>query len=189
MGLESFLPKCVSFCCFAMLLAIQVTFMVKYKALYNNAVTYDSVSDTIAYDQCGFLTVTTDAASSEIVAEGTGWTQVFHFNMILYKLYMTMTILSCFCIWIPAFMILGLGCMTCLGFPLFAAVILAGIRRLNSVGDLCAASTEVSSLTDGTTFADDAASLKALFIAQCALHIPMLCCIYCGVFAGLGGEK
>ena len=59
---------------------------------------------------------------------------------------------------------------------LVVAMIVTGIRRLDVDGEYCATSTAISEPDTGATFADNATALKTLFIAQCIMYIPTLCC-------------
>ena len=59
---------------------------------------------------------------------------------------------------------------------LVVAMIVTGIRRLDVDGEYCATSTAISEPDTGATFADNAKTLRALFIAQCAMFIPTCCC-------------
>ena len=109
-----------------------------------------------------------------------GWTQVFKFNAIIYTVILTMSGVSLLALAVPGLSAGILCCTNCAILPLIAAMILTGIRRLNTDGDLCASSPAISDAETNETFADNGATLKALFIAQCVLYLPMLCCFNCG---------
>ena len=56
-------------------------------------------------------------------------------------------------------------CVNCSSIALLGAIIMTGIKRLNEDGKLCAESTAISNVETGETFADNGATMRALFIA------------------------
>ena len=102
---------------------------------------------------------------------------MFKFNAIMYAIFMAFAATSMVCLWVPACSCLIMICNFCAITPLFVAIVMTGIRRLNSNGTQCAESTAISDPTTGETFADNGTTMKALFIAQCVLQCPMACLI------------
>ena len=96
---------------------------------------------------------------------------------------------SLICLALPAFSSIALCCVSCAVCPLVAAIILTGVRRLNSNGKICAMSTEISNVETNETFQDNASTLKALFIAQCAMHIPTVICFACSMQLSAAGDS
>ena len=94
---------------------------------------------------------------------------MFKFNAILYAILMSIAATSMLCLWVPGCSCALMCCNICGMLPLLAAIITTGIRRLNSNGSVCAYSTAIVDPVTGETFADNGATMKALFIAQCVL--------------------
>ena len=160
-----------------MILTIAITMFCFYNSLWNVAKTYDAAAiDGSTYDGCGIATtgqidVIADQGSFE-----SGWTQVFAFNAIVYAISIAFAGIALVTLWIPMCSACIICGNACLFFPLLAALIMTGIRRLNTTGSLCAYSASISDPATAETFADNGATMKALFIAQCVLQIPMFCC-------------
>ena len=110
-----------------------------------------------------------------------GWTQVFKFQAILYAIIVSLTAFSVLVLWLPVVSGVCMCCVNCAVCPLVAAIILTGVRVLNSNGKTCTYSQAISDVETGETFSDNGATMKALFIAQCALHIPTLICFNVGL--------
>ena len=167
-------------CCLAIVLSICISFMCFYWTLYNTATAYDEAPLTngaLSYDSCGY----SSTLDPEYVdgSFDTQWTQVYKFNAIMYTILVSFSAVSLLCLAVPACSGVVLCCVQCAICPLFAAVVLTGVRRLNSTGASCALSTDIVGTEDGVdvTFADNAATLRALFIAQCVMHLPTVCCL------------
>ena len=105
-----------------------------------------------------------------------GWTQVFKFHAILYTMIIPMTCLSLIGSCIPQASQASMFCVNWSMCLLVVAMIVTGIRRFNVDGEYCATSTAISEPDTGATFADNATALRTLFIAQCIMYIPTLCC-------------
>ena len=102
---------------------------------------------------------------------------MFKFNAIMYAIFMAFAATSMVCLWVPTCSAFIMCCNFCAITPLFVAIIMTGVRRLNSNGTQCAESTAISDPATGETFADNGDTMKALFIAQCVLQCPMGCFI------------
>ena len=174
--------------CFCLMLVLTVcsVFLAKYKQLYNVTQDYnESAVDGMTYDQCGFeRTGEVDIYGQPLPAFESGWTQVFRFQRILYTIMLSMAASTILSLCIPMISAFCMCCVNCAACPLVAAMILTGIRRLNADGETCAESLAIVE-EDGTTFSDNGATLRALFIAQCVMYIPTLCCFNCSLMLSL----
>ena len=157
--------KLASCCCLVLALSVSISFMCFYWSLYNTTVQYDALDTAPTnYDGCGLDSTEVPAYLVNGMIE-TGWTQVFRFNAIMYTIIVSFVGVAMLCLAVPACSGVTLCCAFCAVTPLFAAIILTGVRRFNSNGDLCASSTAISNSETLETFMDNAATLKALFIA------------------------
>ena len=77
-------------------------------------------------------------------------------------------------------------CLNCTGLPAFVGIVLTGIRLLGVKGDLCSANTEPYNTKEGLSFANDAETMRKLWITQIVFHIPLFCFMVCGVMSGMG---
>ena len=154
------------------------------------ALDYNEVAaDGVTYDQCGIdLTGEVDIYGQQVPDFNSGWTQVFKFQAILYTILVCMTVLSFVALFIPGVSVVLLLCVNCAIIPALAAIILTGIRRMNLDGSKCARSLAITEPDTGATFADNGATLRALFIAQCVMYLPTLCCLNCGFKMTLWGD-
>ena len=109
-----------------------------------------------------------------------GWTQVFKFQAIFYTVFVPIACLSLLGLFYAHALLASVTCVNVAMCVLAAAMILTGVRRLNADGQLCANSTAVSEPDTGATFADNATTLRALFIAQCVMYLPTCCCFNIG---------
>ena len=167
-------------CCIMPVIIISYIFMANYWHLYNVAVAYNEASvDGTTYDQCGIaLTVQTDINDEILPDYESGWTQVFHFQAMLYTMIVVMSCVSL----IPISYVLYstwicVNCTMCLAIP---AMIVTGMKRLGENGELCALSTAISEPDTGATFADNATMMENLFKAQCVMYILTCCCFNIG---------
>ena len=159
--------------CIGLALVITSTFAALYGGLYERASAFDELhaadNPPSTYDQCGGLTSIIQGAEFT-----SNWTLVYRFNMILYIIMSAMLGLGCLGLAFPP-LIACVGCSICGTCAQTAAIITGGIFRFRREGAACALvdttyEGEDSWETDGQTY-------KALFIAQCALSIPMGCFI------------
>ena len=160
----------VSFCCLAMSLTITCWLGMQYMELYNRSVTFEEISD-LSYDKCG-------GVSPGDYDYNTHWSMLYRFNAILYLIYTSLIAASALCICIPPCLVCPACCLVCASLPTMVAIALTATWRFNQAGTLCASNETLYTL-DGTkdmTFAEDAARLKTVFIAQAALHVPFGVC-------------
>ena len=146
----------------------------------------------IYYDQCGF------EADFEIEGEtdktSTGWTKAFNYNVHVYLILIITTVLMLVSVAVsglPVFTITyTTGCAVCLGIPALAGAILSAVRLNSDLGTACSANNVNISTYDfedpskSSTFLDDGAALRLLFIMQLVFLCPMQCCALFG--GGIG---
>ena len=84
---------------------------------------------------------------------------------MLYAIMISITSCSMVSLVLPAVSAVCMCCVNCSIIPLIGAIVMTGVRRLNDDGKLCAASTAISSVETGETFAENGATMRALFIA------------------------
>ena len=123
--------KCVSAVCIALVVILSSVFTAKYFQLYNVALTYNETAvEGLTYDQCG-----KDMTGEHWMRDyESGWTQVFKFQAILNMIFLCISGLSLFAMCVPGVSCCLMCCGNCLGCPMLAAIILTGIRGLNSNG-------------------------------------------------------
>lgn len=139
-----------------------------YWQLYNGASAYDKAEGQpgFTYDNCGIV-----REEGSLKGEfTTGWTQVYKFNAIMYTIIVCFAFCGMFCLAVPMASCCGVCCIQIAIFPLIVAIIITGVRTLNATGKACSLSTEI--VSEGVTFGDNGATLKALFITQCVMHVP-----------------
>lgn len=115
----------------------------------------------------------------------TNWTTIYLFNGILYALLAVFTFMLCMtCLVWPMGKLggigHGLGCCAHL-----AAIIVTGVFRYSTEGELCASnsiSLPYNKEGDEFTFAEKGDTIQALFISACCLF----CCFNC--FVGVMGS-
>ena len=173
----STLPKVWGACCLGTALAITSTFAALYGDLLQRSQAYDDLhaSDdpALIYNQCGGLT--SDVEGAEFT---TNWTLVYKFNTILYILMTSMLAMGCLGMVFPP-LIACISCSMCGLCAQTAAIITGGIYRFRSEGAECAL---VGTAYEGeNSWETDGATLKALFIAQCCLAVPMGCFLGCAM--------
>ena len=144
------------------------------------------------YDQCGFVPDWTTEGSAD--ATSTGWTTAFKYNAIIYMMLMIFTSLMLLCMIIPgvppAFVSGAAGCVICLGTPMLAGGILSAVRVNSDLGTACSAnivnisSYDFENPVNSSTFLENGALLRLLFIMQFVFLCPMQCCALCG--GGIG---
>ena len=176
--------KLASCCCISMVLIPAIVMMANYWSLYNVATAYNAtaIDNEHLYDNCAYEPSTElDRLGNPVGAYESGWTQVFKFQAIMYTIIVSLTGAAVLVLCVPAASGFCLLCVNCAICPLIAAIIMTGIRVLNTNGKECAIQTAISDPLTGETFADNGATAKALFITQCALHIPTVICFNVGL--------
>ena len=183
-------PKLGGCCCFTMALAPLIAFTAVYWHLYNSAIEYneDPLNALAANPDRTFDITPYDACGGDMNGNAnftTDWVMIYRYNAIMYTILLSFVVGSCLCLFVPPVMFGGICCFMCAGLPTIAAIIMTGIRRFSYEGNMCALSTDV--VGEDLTFADDAGTLKAVFIAQCAMHVPTFICFMVGFQINLLG--
>ena len=161
-------------CCLAMAIATTSTYGALYLGLSQQADAYDIANEPATYDMCGFGT---DESGVEF---NTKWSMVFRFQAVFYLLITSMLGMGCLGLVIPP-CVFCTCCATCGTMCIqMAALITAGIMRFRSTGDKCSA-VDIAYNADGDSFASDGETYKALFIAQCAMAVPLGCFLMCAL--------
>ena len=172
-------------CCISMVLIITICMMANYWSLYNTATAYNelAIDDKHMYDQCAFEPVVgeLDRLGNPVAPYSSGWTQVFKFQAIMYTIIVSLLGAGLVVLCVPVMSCFCLICVNCAICPMVAALIMTGIRVLNTNGKECSYQQAISNPETGETFADNWSTAKALFIAQCALHIPIIICFNVGL--------
>ena len=159
----------VSCCCLAMSLTITCWLGLQYMELYNRSVEFEEISD-LSYDKCG-------GVAPDDGDYTTRWSMLYRFNFILYFIYTALIGASALCICIPPCLVCPACCITCASLPTMVAIALTATWRFNEAGALCASNDTIHTLdSSDMSFAEDASRLKAVFIAQAALHVPFGVC-------------
>ena len=159
-----------SIICFLLAITSVLVIMMKYGTLYDRATAYNEVSDSeVAYDRCGGI------YDSQNEPDGTKWTQVYKFNYVLYMVFIIHFAASLLCTCFTPAMSICICMFACSACPFLASFILTGIRLLNSVGSACADTNFVYNEDANLSFDDDADFMKKIWIAQLAMHIPIMC--------------
>ena len=160
----------VSCCCLAMSLTITCWLGLQYMELYNRSVAFEEIDDQ-NYDKCGGVALKDGGIN-------TRWSMLYRFNAILYFIYTSLIGASALCICIPPCLVCPACCLVCASLPTMVAIALTATWRFNEAGALCATNETIYTLDNSTdmTFAEDAARLKTVFIAQAALHVPFGVC-------------
>ena len=171
-------------CCLTTVLIIGLCFMSFYWGLYNTAAAYDeNAANTLTYDQCGGV------FGEEDLVKATGWTQAFKFQAILYTIMVTIYSVSILSLCIPFVNQCIMCCQICTICPMVAAIILTGVRRLNTSGSVCAANTtDIVDTETGDTFATNGQTMKAIFIAQCVMYLPTVIAASVSIQLSIMGE-
>ena len=135
--------KLASCCCISLVLIPAIVMMANYWSLYNVATAYNEVAldEKHLYDNCGFEPdlAAVDALGNPVASFETGWTQVFKFQAIMYTIIVTLTSLAVLVLFVPTASGFCLLCVNCAICPLIAAIIMTGVRVLNTNGKVCAA--------------------------------------------------
>ena len=172
-------------CCISMVLIPAICMMANYWSLYNTATAYTelAIDNKHTYDQCAFEPVVgeLDRLGNPVAPYSSGWTQVFKFQAIMYTIIVSLISAAVLVLCVPVMSGCCLLCVNCAICPLIAAIIMTGVRVLSSNGKECSYQHAISNPETGETFADNWSTAKALFIAQCALHIPTLICFNVGL--------
>ena len=132
-----------------------------------------STLDEEAYDLCG-----------GIVDGSTQWTLILKFNAYLFTI-MSALICCSFTgvIWWQVYRcvntLLGCGNLT-----LWICIFFTGAYEFNTDGHLCAENTMVYDEASGASWADDGELIKALFIAQTVMALPLMCMLCLGLCVG-----
>ena len=168
--------------CMGMALAPLIAFSTVYWQLYNGAVAYnEDPFNALPLDAARPFDITPyDACGGDMIDPSytTDWMMIFRFNAIMYTIMLSFVASSCLCLFFAPLMMFGICCFMCAGIPTFAALIMTGLRRFASEGDMCSLVTD--EVSDGVTFMDNGSTLKAVFIAQCVMHVPLFCFFMCG---------
>ena len=161
----------MSACCLSFAFVIATTFAGLYWGLVSHASDFDAVlaeastKPITSYDWCG---------STE--AHNTNWSSIYLFNAILYTTVSAFLIISFIGIIKVQLLKASLCCVNTASFAILICIVFTGISRFNIAGTNCAES-KVDDL-----FAEDGATLKNLFIAQCILLVPFNCLVSCTMF-------
>ena len=114
----------------------------------------------------------------------TNWTFVLKFNTYLFLVMSALLITSFIglCRWqVYSCVNTLLGCGN---FVLWICIFLTGVNRFSVNGDTCALNESVYDEASGASWASDAATIRALFVAQATLSLPMMCTVCVGLCAG-----
>ena len=161
--------RVVSFCCMGMSLTITCWLGLQYMELYNRSVEFEDIAN-LNYDKCG-------GVAPDDGDYTTHWSMLYRFNAILYMIYTALIGASALCICIPPCLVCPACCLACASIPTIIAIALTATWRFNQAGALCASNDQIYNLdTTDLSFAEDAARLKTVFIAQAALHVPFGVC-------------
>ena len=165
----------VSCCCLIMSMTITCWLGMKYMQLYDRAIAFEEISDQ-EYDKCG------DVALDDGDFD-THWSMLYHYNAVLYIIYTSLIGCTALCVCIPKGQACPACCLACASLPTMVALALTATWRFNQAGALCASNETIYTFDNNTdmTFAEDAARLKTVFIAQAALHVPFGVCGALGI--------
>ena len=118
-----------------MILTIAITMFCFYNSLWNVAKTYDAAAiDGSTYDECGIDTTGQIDVFGNQVSFKSGWTQMFAFNAIVHAILIAFIGVAMVTLWVPLCIAFVLCCNACVFIPLLVALIMTGVRRLNTTG-------------------------------------------------------
>ena len=116
----------------------------------------------------------------------TSWTMVYRFNSYLYLTMTIMLAFSCFGLVYTQIFAGTLACLQLGNCVNLSAIIVTGVYQFGMSGARCSLNLKEYN-GEADTFANDSLLLKTLFITQCSLFIPFICCTWVGLFTGCCG--
>ena len=165
-------------------LIIASTFASWYSQLYFQAINYNESKEVatgeVVVDKIDYydLCQSTETLALDI---DTRWTFMYRVNMMVYAMLSGMLFCSFGGLIYSKLLQATLSCLQIAGAAHLFALLLIGVLRFNSSGLTCATKDVVYD-TEGHSWESDAATVKALFIAQCTLFIPFCACTCIGYF-------